>query len=98
MQYTISFVMRGKEKMERERFSFEMSHFTVMASETPETCTGSNKIKNESIPPGSASKISQEMLFYGHPMRAKIGAVNRESMYYLGSTMVQPCITRFNSP
>ena len=29
MQYTISFVMRGEEKMEEERLSFEMPHHGV---------------------------------------------------------------------
>ena len=38
MQYAFSFVMRGEQKMEGERFSFEMPHFTVMADETPKTC------------------------------------------------------------
>ena len=38
LQYMISFVMRGEEKMEGDIFSFEMPHFTVMASKTPKTC------------------------------------------------------------
>ena len=38
MQYAFSFVMRGEQKMEGERFSFEMPHFTVMADKTPKTC------------------------------------------------------------
>ena len=38
MQYAFSFVMRGEQKMEGEKFSFEMPHFAVMADETPKTC------------------------------------------------------------
>ena len=38
MQYAFSFVLRGEQKMEGERFSFEMPHFSVMADETPKTC------------------------------------------------------------
>ena len=35
--------MRGEEKMEGERFSSEMPHSTIMASETPKTCISSTQ-------------------------------------------------------
>ena len=65
MQYAFSFVMRGEQKMEGERFSFEMPHFTVMADETPKTCI---EIKHNSAPnctqtlPGIRKRFSQGFL------------------------------------
>ena len=75
MQYTISFVMRGEEKMEEERFSFEMLHFTVMASESISYI--SVKLEDlESLKTTgtttSSGKIFDHFNIFGHLMYAQL--------------------------